>query len=85
MNKHNIIRDIYSKIESIQIILAEIHQLADILNSNVDTGDIDNVLADERFRINVFLKKNNGSRKKTAEALGISERTLYRKMIEYDL
>lgn len=31
------------------------------------------------------LERNNGKRKKTAEELGISERTLYRKIKEYNL
>ncbi|MBO4580784.1 MAG: sigma-54-dependent Fis family transcriptional regulator [Bacteroidales bacterium] len=39
----------------------------------------------EKEMIIKALKKNNGKRKDTAKDLGISERTLYRKLIEYDL
>jgi len=35
--------------------------------------------------IKIALKKNNGRRKKAADDLGISERTLYRKIKQYDL
>ena len=39
----------------------------------------------ERHMINDALEKNDGSKRKTAKALGISERTLYRKIKEYSL
>ncbi len=39
----------------------------------------------ERFMINRTLESYNGSKRKAAKALGISERTLYRKIKEYDL
>mgnify|MGYP001007505835 FL=1 len=39
----------------------------------------------EREAIGRVLKQNKGNRKLTAEQLGISERTLYRKIKEYDL
>ncbi len=39
----------------------------------------------EKEMIIKALKKNNGKRKDAAKDLGISERTLYRKLIEYDL
>lgn len=39
----------------------------------------------EREMIRQSLERNNGKRKKTAEELGISERTLYRKIKEYNL
>ena len=39
----------------------------------------------ERKAIDRVLKQNKGNRKLTAEQLGISERTLYRKIKEYDL
>ncbi len=39
----------------------------------------------ERETIGRVLKQNKGNRKLTAEQLGISERTLYRKIKEYDL
>lgn len=39
----------------------------------------------ERRMINHALENNNGSKRKAAKKLGISERTLYRKIKEYDL
>jgi DNA-binding NtrC family response regulator len=39
----------------------------------------------ERDSIRRALERNNGNRKAAAEALGFSERTLYRKIKEYDL
>ena len=39
----------------------------------------------ERETIRMSLKRNGGKRKKTAEELNISERTLYRKIKEYGL
>jgi len=39
----------------------------------------------ERHMINDALEKNDGSKRKAAKALGISERTLYRKIKEYSL
>lgn len=39
----------------------------------------------EREIIEYSLKKNNGNRRKTAKELGISERTLYRKINQYKL
>jgi transcriptional regulator with PAS, ATPase and Fis domain len=39
----------------------------------------------ERHMINRSLEKHNGSKRKAAKALGISERTLYRKIKDYDL
>ncbi|MFQ5863831.1 MAG: sigma-54 interaction domain-containing protein [bacterium] len=39
----------------------------------------------ERFMINRALEKSGGSKRKAARSLGISERTLYRKIKEYDL
>ena len=39
----------------------------------------------ERETIRRALARNNGKRKKTAEELCISERTLYRKIKEYNL
>ena len=39
----------------------------------------------ERLMINRALEKSDGSKRKAARALGISERTLYRKIKEYEL
>jgi DNA-binding NtrC family response regulator len=38
----------------------------------------------KRFTVEA-LKRSNGNRKKAAEMLGISERTLYEKILRYDL
>jgi len=37
------------------------------------------------YKINHALEKFNGSKRKAAKSLGISERTLYRKIKEYEL
>ena len=39
----------------------------------------------EKKMINLAIKKNNGNRRTTAKDLGISERTLYRKLTEYGI
>ena len=39
----------------------------------------------EREIIEKYLKKFNNNRRKTARALNISERTLYRKLKEYEI
>jgi transcriptional regulator with PAS, ATPase and Fis domain len=39
----------------------------------------------EKSLIKIALSKNNGNRKSAAEELGISARTLYRKLNEYDI
>jgi transcriptional regulator with PAS, ATPase and Fis domain len=39
----------------------------------------------EKASIKSALERNKGKRRKTAQELGISERTLYRKIKEYDL
>ncbi|MGF1670800.1 MAG: sigma-54 interaction domain-containing protein [Balneolaceae bacterium] len=39
----------------------------------------------EKFLIQQALKKYEGNRRKASEALGVSERTLYRKLDQYDL
>ena len=41
--------------------------------------------AKEKEMITKALNRNNGKRKYAAQALGISERTLYRKIKQYDL
>jgi transcriptional regulator with PAS, ATPase and Fis domain len=53
-----------------------------------DVDNIDNVRdlqSQEKDAIRKVLKKFNNKRKPAAEALGISERTLYRKIKEYDI
>lgn len=49
------------------------------------TGDIPSIEETEQFLIRQALKKFDGNRRKASEALGISERTLYRKLDQYGL
>jgi len=50
-----------------------------------DSGDIPSIEQTEQFLIRQSLKKFDGNRRKASEALGISERTLYRKLDQYGL
>ncbi len=67
--------------------------LSDNLNTNEEVHDIEVESEDESLSLNVkekemiikALKKNNNKRKYAAQDLGISERTLYRKIKEYNL
>jgi transcriptional regulator with PAS, ATPase and Fis domain len=67
--------------------------LSDNANTNEDVHDIEVESEDESLSLNVkekemiikALKKNNNKRKYAAHDLGISERTLYRKIKEYNL
>ncbi|MGA0045485.1 MAG: helix-turn-helix domain-containing protein, partial [Candidatus Kapaibacteriota bacterium] len=63
-------------------------------NSGVNSGvsadvDVDdenlNLARIERMAIELALRKTGGSRRDAARLLGISERTLYRKIEEYGL
>ncbi|MCW9709103.1 sigma-54 interaction domain-containing protein [Fodinibius salsisoli] len=47
--------------------------------------DIPSIEKTEQFLIEQALQKYDGNRRKASEALGISERTLYRKLDQYDL
>jgi transcriptional regulator of acetoin/glycerol metabolism len=42
-------------------------------------------LPDERNRIVVALRETNGNRSEAARLLGMSRRTFYRRLLEYDL
>ncbi|MDE6277288.1 MAG: sigma 54-interacting transcriptional regulator [Muribaculaceae bacterium] len=55
------------------------HEVMDATATPVDTA------SDERESIREALLRNDGRRKATADELGISERTLYRKIREYGL
>ncbi len=67
--------------------------LSDNQNTNEEVHDIEVESEDESLSLNVkekemiikALKKNNNKRKYAAQDLGISERTLYRKIKEYNL
>ncbi|HLR32850.1 MAG TPA: sigma-54 dependent transcriptional regulator [Fodinibius sp.] len=50
-----------------------------------NTGTIPSIEKTEQFLIGQALQKYEGNRRKASEALGISERTLYRKLDQYDL
>ncbi len=63
-------------------------QAVDENDDELDDGfDLDGkTLEDiERYMINRALENHDGSKRKAAKSLGISERTLYRKIKEYDL
>ena len=72
-----------------QAIIEAPSQYNDIVAEVITTNDYDEQptsLEDtERETIRRALMRNNGKRKKTAQELQISERTLYRKIKEYDL
>jgi transcriptional regulator with PAS, ATPase and Fis domain len=67
--------------------------LSESLNDDEDVTDIEIEAEDESLSLNAkekemiikALKKNNNKRKYAAQDLGISERTLYRKIKEYNL
>lgn len=50
-----------------------------------DSKNIPSIEQTEKFLIEQALKKFDGNRRKASEALGISERTLYRKLDQYGL
>ncbi|MGL6022155.1 MAG: sigma-54 interaction domain-containing protein [Chitinophagaceae bacterium] len=61
------------------IIIKDNNKIDPINNKTLKLVDI------EKKMIIETLKKNGGRRKETAEKLGISERTLYRKIIDYNI
>lgn len=69
--------------------MANHESLRDILNSFYRTlaqdGRIPSLEDLERYAIEETLKRFSGNKRKTAEALGITERTLYRKINQYKL
>lgn len=60
---------------------AEISEFQEFFNGDV----IPSIEDTEQFLIEQSLKKFDGNRRKASEALGISERTLYRKLDQYGL
>ena len=58
---------------------------AEEVRDGEETKPILSLEEQEREAIGRVLEQNKGNRKLTAEQLGISERTLYRKIKEYDL
>jgi DNA-binding NtrC family response regulator len=53
--------------------------------SMLDDGDVPSIEDAEKFLIERALTKYSGNRRKASEALGVSERTLYRKLDQYGL
>lgn len=56
-----------------------------IFSEFFNTDNIPSIENTERFLIEQALRKFDGNRRKASEALGISERTLYRKLDQYGL
>lgn len=54
-------------------------------SGHIDNSDVKNLRQVEKEMIKKALHASDGQRKKAAELLGIGERTLYRKLKEYDL
>lgn len=57
----------------------------DKLSSFFEEKEVPSLEETEKFLIQLALRKFNGNRRKVSEALGISERTLYRKLDQYEL
>lgn len=78
------IHTLANQIESLKVnILSE--QTASYQAVNETLEDDMNLTELEKKMINLAIKKNNGNRRSTAKDLGISERTLYRKLTEYGI
>lgn len=56
-----------------------------VFNNFFNEENIPSIEKAEQFLIEQALKKYDGNRRKASEALGVSERTLYRKLDQYDL
>lgn len=57
----------------------------DALAEFFNADEIPSIEKAEQFLIEQALRKYDGNRRKASEALGVSERTLYRKLDQYDL
>ena len=81
INNAERIQRIYSNNEAVEIETPKKPKIIDeaIIEENLSLQD------NECDMIQKALDKNNGKRKKAAKELGISERTLYRKIKQYDL
>ncbi len=89
---HRLIQKIYQEQETEVIPEVEVVQIPQQTNQNnydfVETIEEDENLSLQEKEIEMIKKsldKNNGKRKLAAKELGISERTLYRKIKQYDL
>ena len=90
--KVNISACITNANQSAMLIYSLTHYKEHSRYDNIETINIENIedsaisLEDaEKEMIKKSLERNNGKRKKCAEELKISERTLYRKIKEYNL
>jgi DNA-binding NtrC family response regulator len=87
----NMLRQNYQMLEKGQVSLDEIPQRLNRYDKEpIQAGEIltveDKSIRDmEKGLIEQTLDKYHGSKRKTAQALQISERTLYRKLKEYDI
>ena len=63
----------------------EAEEIKDMENENESENESLNLNELSRQMIERALERNNGNRKKAAEELGISDRTLYRRIKKYDL
>lgn len=72
---HNALDDCYNQIGYCTLIWNKLYPTQSPLN----------IKTSEKDRIVEALKQNKGHRQKTSDALGVSERTLYRKMKEYSI
>ena len=70
--------------EEVTPVGVEENEPVDVTHEEV-TAEDESLAAKERRAIIAALKKHEGSRKKSAQDLGISERTLYRKIKDYGL
>jgi len=69
------------EVESEPQVYEETTEVEDFFSSE----DIPSIEETEQFLIKKALEKYDGNRRKASEALGISERTLYRKLDQYGL
>ena len=89
---HRLIQKIYQEQESEVVPKIEVVQIPQTANQNnydfIETIEEDESLSLQDKEIEMIrksLEKNKGKRKLAAKELGISERTLYRKIKQYDL
>jgi len=69
------------EIDSVPEVVEETTNIGDFFSSD----EIPSIEETEQFLIKKALEKYDGNRRKASEALGISERTLYRKLDQYGL
>ncbi|MFH1941292.1 MAG: sigma-54 dependent transcriptional regulator [bacterium] len=64
---------------------AFVHEMPDSSSPSLDMNNEPTLKEVERIQIEKALRRYRGNRRKTAKTLGIGERTLYRKLKEYNL